>query len=337
MSDQAVITNQDNQPQNPAPDKPLIEEIRNKSFAELLKDQAEEAKQAQDKENEEPQETEEEKKKREEDEKAAKDAEEAKQKVEEEEAAKKRDAEIAKQAADAVLEKQKEEEQAKENKIKEEEETKKREEELKPRFTGKDKDGNTVPKDYNELVSESARIGKLLGKEEALAEIDAREKAAKDKIEADKAEKAKVEADQKEQNDRIEKQIQEEVNDIYAAGGLPKVKDLKDVNDPGYKEFAHLFEIAKTVNEARIKAGKAPILSPKIIRYGKDETGKPYYTPLVDKPAGHDAPVIGSQSTISKDLPQDKYIPSRDRHKSMSQLIREEAARLGKKVGVRGQ
>lgn len=330
--DKTVITNG-----QADPTKPLIEEVRTKSFTQILKEQSEARQKATAGEEEVTTES----KPTEEEEKAAKEAEEAKAKVEEEEAARKRDEEIARKASEETLAKQKEEAEQKakeeEEKKKQEEAAKAREEELKPRFTGKDKDGNVVPASYEELVSESARIGKLMGKEETLAEIEARNKAQE--AEAEKAKKA--EEERKAKGKAFEEQLQKEIDDdlkaIYAAGDLPKVKDPKDENDLGNKEFKHLFETAQTVNMDRIKRGLPIIRSLQTIRYGKDETGKPYYTPLSATPAGHDAPVLGSESTVSKTLPEDKYIPARDRNKSMTQLLQEEAKRLGRKLNVRGK
>lgn len=334
MPDQTVVTTP---PAEEKKDPTLLEEVRGKSFNQILREQAEARQKATSGEDDsKTQETEEEKKKKEEDEKAAKEAEEAKRKVEEEEAAKKRDAEIAKQAADEVLRKQEEEKKAAEEKAKAEEEAKKREEALKPKFTGKDKDGKVVPKDYDELALESARIGK----EQALKELEEKEAA---KAAADKKAQEDKEAAEKAQKERqvaieaeLQKQMDADLTAMYAAGDMPKVKDPKDENDPGNKEFKHLLETAQKVNADLIAKGQKPIMSLQVIRYGKGEDGKPYYTPLVTKPAGHDAPVLGSESPISHEAPDDKYVVSRDRHKSVKQIMREVQEAARKKLNVRG-
>jgi hypothetical protein len=116
---------------------------------------------------------------------------------------------------------------------------------------------------------------------------------------------------------------------------MPKITDPKDENELGNKEYRNLFETAQKVNAERAAKGQTLIRSIQTIRYGKDVNGKAYYTPLA-KPAGHDAPVLGSESTLSNELPEDKYIPSRDRGKSMTTLIKEEAKRLGRNLNIRG-
>src|ERR1035437_10119035 len=301
-------------------EQPLIEEVRNKSFEQILKEQS--TKPLEEEKVVEP--TDEEKKAKEEQE--AKDAEE---KIKADEAAsKKRDEEIASKAAQDVVDAQKKEEQAKLDKVKADEDEVKRQEDLKPKFTGKDKDGNVVPLSYEELNAENVRIAKEEAKREVLAELDAREKVKSD--EATKATQTKEQ--QAEAQKGFEAQLQTELDEdlkaIDAAGDMPKITDPKDENELGNKEYKNLFETAQKVNAQRLAAGKTLIRSIQTIRYGKDETGKAYYTPLA-KPAGHNAPVLGSESTLSNEAPEDKYIPSRDRGKSMTQLIKEEAKRLG--------
>jgi hypothetical protein len=325
--DTTVITNA---AETPA-EKPLLEDIRSKSVYDILREQ----KEARMKADETPAPTDDETKKKEEDERLAKEAEDAKEKVEADEASKKRDEEIAARASEAVIAKQKEEEQAKLDKQKAEEEEQKRQEALKPKFTGKDKDGNVTPKDYEEIAAEAARIAK----EQAKEEIKAEQAAEKEKERIDKEAQEQTVAQREEQKKKFEEDLQKELDTdlktIYAAGDLPKVKDPNNENDEGNREFKNLFETAKRVNAERLAAGKPLIRSMQVIRYGRDETGKPYYSPLKDLPGG-DAPVLGAESTLSHDLPDDKYIPARDRHKSMAQLLKETADRAAKKMGVRG-
>lgn len=303
-------------------DKPLITEIREKSFNDILREQAD------SRNKEEVTEPTEEEKKKEEDEKAAKEAQNAKEKVEAEEADRKRQEEIATKAAEDVINKQKEEEKAREDKIKAEEAEKQRQEDLKPKFTGKDAEGNVVPKNYEEITEEATRIAEAKALDKIRAEQA--EKASEAKKIQD--EKTQSETQKKEQQksfeDQLQKELDADLNDLYASNKLPKVKDPKDENDEGNKEFKNLFETAQRVNAERIAKGLPIIRSIKLIYYE-------HYKPL-KQPAGGDAPVMGSESTLSREAPEDKYIPSRDRNKSMAQLVREEALRLGKKVGIRG-
>jgi membrane protein involved in colicin uptake len=309
-------------------EKPLIEEIRDKSFEQILREQRNPV---EEKKEEVVEPTEEEKKAKEEQE--AKDAEE---KIKAEEAAQaKRDADIAAKAAQDVIDAQKKEEQEKADKVKQEEEEAKRQEDLKPKFTGKDKDGNVVPASYEELHAEDARVAAELAADKIRQELKDKEDAKNSQDETAKAEKVKQEAAQKGFEEQLQKELDEDLKAIYAAGDMPKITDPKDENELGNKEYKNLFETAQRINAKRAAEGKTLIRSIQTIRYGKDETGKPYYTPLA-KPAGHDAPVLGSESTLSNELPEDQYIPSRDRGKSMTQLVKEEAQRLTRKLNIRG-
>lgn len=317
MPDEQVITKTE--------EKPLLEEIRNKSYYDILKEQREAATKPLEEKSEEPTE---EQKKKEEEERLTKEADEAKKKVEEEEQARKRDEEIARKAADDVIAKQKAEEEEKKRLALEEEEAKKRAEELKPKFTGKDKDGNVVPASYEELTAESVRIAKLQAKQETLAELEAKEKEKQQEQERIQKAEEDRKAQQKSFEDQLQKELDDDLKELYAANKLPKVKDPNDPNDIGNKEFKNLFETAQKVNAERMAKGEPPIRSIKLIFYE-------HYKPLGQLP-GHDAPVLGGESTISHELPEDKYIPSRDRNKTMTQLIKEEAARMQKKLNIRG-
>lgn len=312
-------------------DTPLIDEIREKTFDQILREQA--ATRSKDSTKSlEPQETDEEKKKKDD---VVKAEQEAKEKATIAEADK-HDAEVAAKAAQDVLDKQLAEEQKKADALKAEEAEKKRLEDLKPKFTGKDEKGNVSPLNYEELTAESVRIAKEEAKREILAELAAKEQAIK--AEQDKAQQTveQQKAQQKSIEDSLQKELDRDLKALYAANDMPKIGDPKDENDPGNKAFKHLFETAQRVNGERIGKGLDPIRSIQVIRYGKDENGKPFYTPLAPL-AGHDAPVFGSESSLSNEPPEDQYIPSRDRSKSMTQLVKEEAARLAKKLNVRGR
>ncbi len=308
----------------------ILEEIREKTFDQILREQAQSRKEDPT-EPLELEETEEDKKKKEEEEKAA----EERKTQEAAEAQKKHDEEIATRAAQEVADKIKAEEQAKIDKLHAEEEEQKRQESLKPKFTGKDENGNTVPLSYEELHAEDVRVAKEEAKREVFAELEARERAKQEEAAQHTQSLEQQKAQQKEIEDQLQKELDSDLKAIYTAGDMPKIGDPKNENDEGNKAFKHLFETAQRVNGERIGKGLPAIRSIQMIRYGKDENGKPFYTPL-EKPAGHDAPVLGSESSLSHEAPVDEYIPARDRGKSMTQLIKEEAARLGKKLNIRG-
>jgi len=304
-------------------EKPLLEEIREKSFDQLVRDQYNPEDQA----PQHTEETDEEKKKKDDEKRVQADKEkiESESRMAEE---RKWTEDIAQKAAQQVLEKQRSEEQEKLDKVKAEEDEKKRLEDLKPRFTGKDRDGNTVPLSYEELHAEDVRVAE----ERAVARIHAELKAVEETKQAEITRQTQTLEQQKSQQKSIEDQLQKELDsdlrDLYSANKMPKISDPKNENDPGNKEFKNLFETAQRVNGERMAQGLSPIRSIKLIYYE-------HYKPLAPPP-GHDSPVFGNESTISSEPPADKYVVSRDRGKSMAQLVKEEAARLGKRLNVRG-
>lgn len=310
--------------------KPLGIEVRDKSFQQLLREQEEEKNKSADEKPLEP--TEEEKKA--EEEKKLKEAEDAKTKeAADKKAEEEKQTAIATKAAEDVIKKQEEEKQKELDRIKAEEDEKRKQEALKPAWqtdpnAPKDKDGNPIPRSYEEITKEAARIAR----EETLAEIEVREKARQEEADKTAAQKTQTEEQQKAQqqalSDQLQKELDADLTDLYAGNKLPKIKDPKNENDPGIKEQRNLFETAQKVNAERMTKGLPPIRSIKLIYYE-------HYKPL-KKPAGFDAPVLGAEPNQSDELPEDQYIPSRDRNKSIAQLVKEEAAKFAKKINIRG-
>lgn len=310
-------------------EKPLGVEVREKSFHQILKEQQEEKQKAAD-----PVETEEEKaakaKAKEAEEKKTKDEDEAKAKQEADRKLEDdRQAAIAKNAAEEVVKKQEEEKQRELDRVKAEEAEKERQEALKPKFTGVDEKGNAVPKSYEELAEESARVAEEKALTRLRAEQDEKDVKAKQEQEQQAQQTEQQKQAQKAAEDQLQAELDADLNDLYANNKLPKVVDPKDENDPGNKEFRNLFETAQKVNADRMAKGLAPIRSIKLIYYE-------HYKPL-EKPAGSAAPVFGAEPVLNNQPSEDKYIPARDRNKSISQLVREEAVRLSKKVGIRSK
>lgn len=311
--------------------KPLGIEVREKSFQQILREQQEERNKPAEETPIEP--TEEEKKA--EDEKKAKEAEDTKIKEEADKKAEdEKQAAIAQKAAEDVIKKQEDERQKEIDRVKAEEEEKKRQEALKPSWqtdpnAPKDKDGNPIPQSYDQIANEAARIAE----EKAYARIKAEQDKKITNDKADQETKQKQEQQVKDQQkvlaDQLQSELDADLTDLYAGNKLPKIKDPKNENDPGIKEQRNLFETAQKVNADRMSKGLPPIRSIKLIYYE-------HYKPL-GKLAGHDAPVLGSESNQSDELPEDRYIPSRDRNKSISQLVKEEAAKFAKKVMIRGK
>lgn len=319
MSDATVITDEKKD------ESAYTKEDRDKSFHQILQEQQ----QARVKAEAEPVEEKVEEPTVDEEAKKAEEAKalEDKQKQEDE-----RQANLASKAAAEVLKKQEEEKQKEVDKLKAEETEKARLEALKPAWqkdpnATKDANGNPLPKSYEEMHSEDVRIAKELAKKEVLDEIDAREKA-KQEIATREAQTKQQQADAaKAASDALQSELDRDLSDLYMNNKLPKIKDQKDENDPGMKEYRNLFETAQRVNAERIAKGEAPIRSIKLIYYE-------HYKPL-EKPAGHDAPVMGAESPLSKTAPEDDYVPSRDRNKSMGQILKEEAAKAAKRLNIR--
>lgn len=314
MSDQTVITEEK--------DKSIGQEVREKSFSQIIHDIQNPVEEKTEEVVEEP--TEDEEKKAADAEKAVKEAEEARAKEQ---------ADLASKAAEEVLAKQEAAKQAEMDRVKAEDAEKARLESLKPSWqtdpnAPKDENGNPLPRSYDEIAKETARIAE----ENAVTRIRAEqaEAAAKAKEEADTT--AKTQADQaaaiKARDEAFAKELQDEETDLYTKNLMPKIKDPKNPQDPGLVARENLYKKAVEVNAERIAKGEPAIRSIKLIYYE-------YYKPTQNL-AGHDAPVIGNESTISNETPDDKYIPSRDRKKSVTQLLKEAASAQAAKFKVRG-
>ena len=310
---------------------PQVIQDRNKTFSQIIAEQqtAKPTEETVEKTPEEVQkETEEAQVKQKEDEENVRKA-----KEEEKRAA----AELAAQtAADVVQKQQQAQEEAKRKALEAEEAEKRRQEALKPRFTAKDANGNPLPSSYEEATLEGARIGK----EEALAEFEKRQ-AERDAKALEAQQKQQEATAQKEQtaqafSDQLKKDLDSDEAAIYAAGDLPKIKDPANEKDPGILAKNHLYETAQKVNAKRIAAGQPLIRSLQIIRYGRDESGKPYYTPLKTEVPGHDAPVLGSESAGTPEPEKSTYNVARDRRMSPAQIIADEARKAAKRLGIRG-
>lgn len=313
MSDQTVITEEK--------DKSIGQEVREKSFSQIIHD-------IQNPVEEKPEVVEE---PAEDEEKKAADAEKAVKEAEEARA--KEQADLASKAAEEVIAKQEAAKQAELDKAKAIEDEKAKQEALKPKWqtdpnAPKDEQGNPLPKSYDEIAAEAARIAE----ENAVTRIKAEQAAndAKVKEEADLATKTKEDqaAAIKARDDAFAKELQDEETDLYTKNLMPKIKDPNDPKDPGLVARENLYKKAVEVNTARIAKGEPAIRSIKLIYYE-------YYKPA-ENLAGHDAPVMGNESPIGNEAPDDKYIPSRDRKKSVTQLLKEAAAAQAAKFKVRG-
>lgn len=335
MPDQTVITEDPKvKEKEEGKEKSIGQEVREKTFTQLLKEQQE----AKPQEEVDPTKPLEEENKAKEVE-AAKAKEESEKKEKEQQEAKVREQEaIAKRIADELSARQAAERKAEDDRKAAEEAEKKRQEDLKPKFTGKDKDGNVVPSTYEEASLEGARIGKEQALEAMRKEQAEKEAATKATQEEEQKKQETIEAGKKAFNDQLQKEIDEDTQSLYAQDRLTKWtgKDPNDMSDPGVREHKAFIKKAVEVNAARIAKGETPIRSLKLIYYE-------HYLPerekilkeINGKPAGHDAPVMGNESTQTAGLPEDKYVPARDRKKSFAQIAKEEAQRLASKARIR--
>ncbi len=247
-----------------------------------------------------------------------------------EEAQAKREKELEEKAAKAAEEAlaKKEAEEAK--KAEEEAAKAKKDEEYVPVWKReadkrkKDENGNPLPADYDEIFLESKSAAVAEAKK-LLDEREAAQKAEQERARAEAEAKEKEEATKKQQEEEyrtaVNKQIEEEMEDLRSLGRMPKIINKDDPNDPGIAAQKELFAQAMAINEARQKEGKPMIVSPKLIFYE-------HYKPSQEVP-GADAPIAGngvpSRTSEGQINIQDL------RKKSISDLVRERYERLTKK------
>lgn len=148
-------------------------------------------------------------------------------------------------------------------------------------------------------------------KEEVKQDLKAEQEAEKKRIE----EETKSQEEAKKQSlDAFNKQLDEEVAELYAGNKLTKIKDANDPNDIGVKERIALLECMKDTNTKRVAEGKPPI-------YSISRIYNNYFTKPKFEPAGGDAPVSagrGAPQGDSKELDYNEY-----RHKSFEQILQE--------------
>lgn len=300
--------------------KEFLDNIRNKSIRQMVKEQKEEEIQEQVKENvEEAQSTTETK---------APEVPETPEKAEvvlSTPEDRRKELEEVKQAAIDAAKASNEELKAEIAKIRESDKTTKEKDaeikELKANWTGFDKSsGKQTPKDYDEIVSESRRLAfedfKNFYKEQKQAELEEYKKAEV----AQQADKRKQQEDFDQRVATLNSRINGEMEELYAMGKLVKPKDINDPNDPAAKRVKDLFDQAARYNEKQGREGKPLVDS--IAKYYFM-----YYQPAEEKqPPGADAPVSGNRAAPPEDGGQISYADIHN--KSFRQLISEGARRL---------
>ncbi len=157
-----------------------------------------------------------------------------------------------------------------------------------------------LPKDYKELIDETMRVADAK-MEQKLRARQEEETRVKQENEAKETER-KVELEKKQGEERLaefNKQIVQDLDDIYNANLLPRPDKFEEVNNPDTKddkakETQKLLEFGVKLNVARQKEGKPPVTSLAKIYFL-------HYKPEIEKsnhqPPGADAPVAGANNS----------------------------------------
>lgn len=169
----------------------------------------------------------------------------------------------------------------------------------------KDEKGNRIPKSYDEIFSEAAKAAesrmeaKLIKQEKAKAEIETK--------------KQTEETQTREQHDaadrQLSQQLEEEYDDLIATDKMPKITDPNNAEDEGVKAKIALFKKGMEYNTERLKEGKRPVTSIKLIYY---EQFKPAENG--GQPAGGDAPVAGVTPSNVTTTTKEENIPYKQLH-----------------------
>lgn len=141
---------------------------------------------------------------------------------------------------------------------------------------------------------EAAKFIKDTAKAEILAEQEAERKTQQEA-------QAKQEETEKGYETQLSGLIEEELNELYAAGKLTRIKNPEDKNDPGNLERAALMKTMYDVNVQRANENKPPIYS--VARIHSN-----YYKPVNKQPAGADAMITNNRAGISSDDQELDYV-----------------------------
>lgn len=247
--------------------------------------------------------------------------EEKKNPIEEKARAMKSEEEIRAEARQAARDEIAKEQKEKEEKAKKEQEEADRKKELEAKKQPpwrtdpnrpKDKDGNPLPKSYDEIYDAAKEAAKAEIREELRQQREQEDAERKAKETADKAAEDEKKKAQEAVEAQINKQIDDEYADLVATGKMPKIADEKNKDDAGLKEKQKLFEAGMKVNQERIAKGLPIITSIKLIYYEHYKPGA--------QPPGATAPVLGTETASV--TPQTPAINYSDIHnKSWRQIL----------------
>jgi hypothetical protein len=197
---------------------------------------------------------------------------------------------IAEDAANAVLEKQRLE--AEESKRLEEEAAKK-----EP--TEKEKQYIEWEKKFNEEKSRPPTYLEAMQfvEEQAIATIEAKQQA---RIEEESKKQEEAKKAQEADNERVNKFVDDEMEDLYNAGKLTKIVDPNNESDQGVVERKSLFAKWAEVNNERRAKGLPDIISATRI-------AEFYWKKPSAQTAGSNAPVMGSRSATTPPGEEEPY------------------------------
>lgn len=164
-----------------------------------------------------------------------------------------------------------------------------------------------LPKDYNELIAETMRISdaKMEQRLKAQQKADQEARQTREKEEAvNKEALAKKQGDEK--LAEFNKQITQDLDEIYAIKELPRPTKIEEINNPetkdeAAKETQKVLSFGVELNQRLVKEGKPPITSLNkiyFLHYKPYQAAHPEKTTEVP---GADAPIVGAKNTPSGD------------------------------------
>lgn len=195
-----------------------------------------------------------------------------------------------------------------------------------------------LPKDYNELIQETMRIADAKYEQKAKV-IAKQEQEAKQVIEKEELTK-KAELDKNQGEEKLaefNRQITQDLDEIYAIKELPRPAKLEEINNPettdaAAKETQKVLTFGVELNQRLVKEGKQPVTSLNkiyFLHYKPYQAANPT-TQSVDVPGGN-APVAGAKNTPTGDNLNKvdyKQLHNESWAQTKARLVREFAKRM---------
>lgn len=142
-------------------------------------------------------------------------------------------------------------------------------------------------------------------KEQAKGELKAEQEA---QIKSQQEQQTQAKNKEETELEAFNKELDEELNEEYKSGNLPKIKNPNDPNDYGVIARKSLFETMAQVNIKRVESGQSPIRSISRIRAN-------YWKAPNRQPAGENAAVIENRSSATSANDGEEY-SYKDIHKT---------------------